>query len=199
MGNVLRTFHGDPPDPVKPRHAACRGKNIGHTIPELMTVLAVVSILTVMAVPDLRHFISRNHVNRQADKLIAVIDRTRELAMEDGYPWRMCLAPGRGSWLCYGDKNENSRMDPEEKRLGPFELEGGVAFGCHALKGPNNTGIPDDGVSFQDDRITFSPMGCCVSGTIYLKDKRRSIAVRVLSASGVIREWQHEKGWEVLK
>lgn len=171
----------------------------GATLLELMVVVVIISILAVLAVPGLRGFLTKNQVRQQADRLTAMINRTRELAMEDGHPWRMCLTPGSRTWICYGDRDDDSQMDPEERQLGPYELEGSVAFGCRALKGPNNTDLPDDGVTFANNRLSFSPMGCCMSGTIYLKDERRSIALRVLSASGVVKVWQYEKGWEVLK
>jgi hypothetical protein len=119
--------------------------------------------------------------------------------MEDGFPWRVQFDPGNGSWVCFGDEDNDSAMDEHERRLGPERLEDGVAFGSTVRPGPNKSDVPEDGISLVDDRVSFSPMGTCNSGTIYLRSKDRSMAIRVLPASGVVRVWEYREDWEVVR
>lgn len=171
----------------------------GVTLIELLVVLVIVSIMAAMALPDLGAFSSGKVLSQQADRLETLLHRARCLAMEQGHPWKLEFDPGEGTWVCYGDTNNNSLMDPTENRLGPDRLEGEISFGCTASRGPNNTAVPEDGISFLNNRISFSPLGCCNSGSLYLRSDERSIAVRVLPASGVVRIWEYRKDWKVVK
>ncbi len=174
-------------------------KERGFNLLELLVVLSIVSILAALAFPNLSRLTSSRELSQQAEHLAATIHRARDLAMDQGYPWRIVFTPGSGSWLCYGDQDGDAEIGPGERQLGHFSLVPPVRFGCHAKNGPNNTVIPVDGVSISGNRITFSPMGCCNSGSIYIWNDTSSIAIRVLPASGVIRIWRYGSSWEVLK
>ncbi|HQG33212.1 MAG TPA: GspH/FimT family protein, partial [Deltaproteobacteria bacterium] len=158
----------------------------GVSLLELLAVLAIISIMAAIALPDLSRFASKKILSHQAEKMADIIHRARDLAMEQGHSWRVSFSPGQGTWMCYCDEDGDSEIDPGERKLGPYMLEKGIRFGCLAGSGPNNSSVPADGVSFVDDRISFSPMGSCNAGSIYLCDRERSIAIRVLPASGVV-------------
>lgn len=171
----------------------------GVTLLELLAVLVILSVMAAIAIPDLSRFVSKKILSHQAELMADVIHRARDLAMEQGFSWRVSFRPGQGTWVCYCDEDDDLKFDPGERMLGPYVLEKGIRFGCLAARGPNDTSLPDDGVSFTDNCISFSPMGCCNSGSVYLSDKNSSVAVRVLPASGVVRMWQYLRSWEELK
>lgn len=171
----------------------------GFTLLELLAVLVIISIMAAIAFPDLSRFASKKILSHQAEQMADILHRARDLAMEQGFSWRVSFRPDLGTWVCYCDEDDDSKIDPGEKVLGPYMLEKGIRFGCLANKGPNDSSLPDDGVSFLDNRISFSPMGCCNSGSVYLSDKDFSIAIRLLPASGVVRIWQYRRTWEELK
>jgi type II secretory pathway pseudopilin PulG len=170
----------------------------GVSLLELLVVLAMISILAVTAMSGISGFIVRNSLLRQTDQLSVVIRRTRDMALEQAHPWRLVFQPGKGSWMGYGDADDDGQKDPGEMTLGPFILTKGVFFGCTARSGPNRTALPGDGVSFTDNQICFSSMGCCNSGSIYLTDRGSSTAVRVMPASGAVRVWQYRGSWKEL-
>jgi type II secretory pathway pseudopilin PulG len=185
---------GAGPDPAGPfvRQAA------GTSLMELLVVLAVIAVLAALALPDMGVFTARKRLMAQTDRILLDLRRTRDLAMEQACPWRMVFDPAGDTWHCYGDADEDGKPDDGEKTLGPFSLGRGVSFGSRAGVGPNGTALPTDGVSFQDDQVCFSPMGCCNSGTIYLTDRDSSTAIRVLPASGAVKVWQHRGAWRAL-
>ncbi|HPA84640.1 MAG TPA: hypothetical protein PLJ30_07515 [Deltaproteobacteria bacterium] len=166
---------------------------------ELLVVLVIVSIMAAMALPDISAFSSGKTLNQQADRIESLFHRARCLAMEHGYPWRVEFDPGERTWICYGDADGDSLLDSAEQRIGPERLEGKISFGCTAHRGPNDTSIPVDGISFANNRVSFSPMGCCNSGSLYLKAEDRSVALRVMPASGVVRIWGYRGEWRVVK
>jgi len=187
------------PEQIGSHHRQTGAGDTGVTLLELLAVLVIVSIMAALALPGLGTFSSRKSLSGQVDRLEALIIRVRDLAMEQGCPWRVEFDPGKGAWICYGDANGDLLMDPGEQRLGPDTLDGGVSFGCIPDRGPNNSSVPEDGVSFLGNRITFSPLGCCNAGSIYLKSKERSAAIRVMPASGSVRVWEYRDGWRSVK
>lgn len=166
---------------------------------ELMVTLVIVAVLASLAVPDLSRYVSRRNFYAQKDELCAILNRSRDRAIENGIPWKVMFSPGEGSWYCYGDGNGNNRPDQGEERLGPYHLAPGTTFRSRAVSGPNRTVMPPDGISFDDNRISFSPMGTCNAGTVFLSCRSWDLAVRVYPASGTIKAFEYGAGWTELK
>lgn len=171
----------------------------GISLLELIVVLSIVSIMAAIALPNMSRFVYDKALSQQTEQLATIISRAHDLAMEKGYYWRLSFNPAGKSWVCYGDQNGDMLLNPGEQSLGVNNLDRNVSFGSHAGKGPNGSSIPGDGISVPNDCLTFSPMGHSNSGSIYLKSKHSSYAIRVLSTAGVIRIWRYRSAWEVVK
>jgi prepilin-type N-terminal cleavage/methylation domain-containing protein len=171
----------------------------GITLTELLVTLAIVSILAALAVPDLSSYFSRRDFYAQKDEFCAILNHARERAIEKGIAWKVVFSPDKGSWYCYGDGNRNNSLDPGEERFGPYHLEPGTTFHSHALSGPNRSVIPSDGISFIDNKVSFSPMGTCNAGTVFLACKKWDLAVRIYPASGSIKAFEYGMEWLELR
>jgi prepilin-type N-terminal cleavage/methylation domain-containing protein len=171
----------------------------GVSLAELMAVIAIVCILAAIALPGLGAFSSRKTLEHQADELGAFFHQARERAIREGIYWRIIFKPGERQWLAFGDHNGNTRYDSGEQQIGPCILQQGITFGCHAARGPNDSDIPSDGVTLADNRINFSPMGACNAGTVYLCTSDKSMALRVLSASGTVLIYEYINSWRLLR
>jgi hypothetical protein len=110
-------------------------------------------------------------------------------------PWRVIFDPGARSYYAFCDRNRNGLQDSGEEVQGVYKLGAGVDFGSAAPRGPNNTAIPGDGVSFQDNRIVFNRMGGCNAGSLYLSSSSGSAAIRVMPASGSVSIWRYTNRW----
>ena len=164
-----------------------------------MVVMAIVAVVAAIALPGMRVFSSRKSISHQADQINAQLYRARELAVTQGIPWRMVFAPAQGRWYCFGDQNRNMQHDPGEQRLGPYVLARGVLFGARAPSGPNGSTIAPDGVSLTGNRVSYSPMGTCNAGTVYLMSEDRDMALRILPASGTVLVYEKNPSWRVLR
>ena len=170
----------------------------GFTLLELMVVLVIVFIMAAIALPNLSGLTQRKNLEQQGNEIISLFYRAREMAMEQESTWRIVFSPEQAMCICFGDANGNSSIDQGEPSLGPYVLPKGIIFGSNASKGPNNTNLPDDGVSFVKNRVSFSNMGTCNSGTIYLSSPDRSLAIRLLPASGSVLKWEYIDSWRDL-
>jgi len=103
----------------------------GHTLTELMVVLAIAAVLLGGAVPSLGDFVRRQQLRSTASDLFAAIDLTRAQAMARGYRVLMVPAGSAGAdwaqgWLVFVDGNANRRLDAGEELI--FQ-QGAVASG----------------------------------------------------------------------
>jgi prepilin-type N-terminal cleavage/methylation domain-containing protein len=170
------------------------GKNQGVTLTELMVTVTLIGIIAAIAVPGLHGYSARFKLRQQVDLLVGVITRAHIKAMQDA-PWRVLFDPAGRTYYAYCDRNANAHLDAGEEVQGGYRLCEGVSFGSKAQRGPNDTAIPEDGISFQDNRIVFNRMGGCNAGTLYLSSLFESAAIRIMPASGAVYVWLYRGQW----
>lgn len=167
----------------------------GFSLMELMIVVVIIAVMSIMALPGWGGFLSKKAMEHQRDMIVGLLNDARFSAMKHGYVCRVVFLPGERKYYCFEDNNANGSRDAGEILSGPYGLEGGIEFGSLAPDGPNGTRIPGDGVSFVNNRVSFSPMGCSNAGTIYIRDKNTSIALRVLPAAGTPLCFRYMGSW----
>jgi len=171
----------------------------GTSLIELAIVMALLAILASLAIPSTRIFYSHNTLKRDAESLACIIEEARLKSMKQGIRWRVVFYPSRHMYLAFGDSDWDGIIDDTNEEIeGPFHLFKGVAFGSNLGLGPNGTSIPSDGVSLIGNRVSFSPMGSCNAGTVYLSLNNMTCAIRILPATGDIQLWIHRSAWEML-
>ncbi len=174
----------------------CRFENAGVTLLELMMVLVVMVVLASLALPGFGRHTARSRLIQEADRLEAVLGQARLAAMDQGCTWRVVFWPAEGRYLAFSDLDGDAELDDQESRDGPHTLYAGVVFGASVTSGPNNSGVPTDGISFVNERVSFSCLGSCNAGTVYLRNAEESLALRLLPASGTITRWVYAQGWQ---
>jgi prepilin-type N-terminal cleavage/methylation domain-containing protein len=167
----------------------------GVTLVELLVVIAIIAIFAVISIPSFSRAISKSALDRQTDFLAGQIMTTKVRAMELNCQCFMDFNPLSSTYSSFCDKNKNSVQDDDEETFGPFRLESGVGYGFSGNSGPNNTEVPDDGISFVNNRLIFNMQGSSTAGTVYLTKEDRAFALRVLPASGTTICWIYEGGW----
>lgn len=163
------------------------------TLLELLAVLAVVCIISAMA--GLILVPRPDALLETAARVEDLMIRARWRAVEDQVTWRIIFSPGTGRITVFGDHDGDGLHDAAEPSLSFSDLGPSICFGCGEPRGPRGTTVPADAVSFSGNRVSFSPLGTCNAGTIYLQDEARSLALRLLPASGMVESWLHEGSW----
>ena len=94
----------------------------GHTLVELMVVLAIAALLLSLAAPSLQAIIARQRLRTVQNDLFAAIHLTRSQAIQRGS--RVTLTPQDSTasdwtqgWVVFIDSNGNLRLDPAEERI----------------------------------------------------------------------------------
>lgn len=105
-----------PCHPVQQRHRR------GHTLAELLVVLAIAAVLLGVAMPSLADFVRRQQLRSTASDLYSAIALTRSQAMARGARVLMVPADSAGGdwsqgWIVFVDGNANRRLDPDEELI----------------------------------------------------------------------------------
>lgn len=144
----------------------------GVTLTELLVVLTIVAVLAACAVPGFRRYGERQALMRTADRLVAEIYRAKLCAMAEERTWRVSFTPAGYSVGPLG---------------GPTCLYalGQASFGAPTARDYAGNPLPADGVRFDDNRLSFSAMGSCNAGTVFLQAGGRACAISLQPASGL--------------
>lgn len=109
----------------------------GHTLLELLAVLAMTILLAAAALPSLQEMLARQRLRVASNDVYSAIELTRALAMARGQ--RVLLMPAgsggldwRQGWLVFVDRNGNVAYDAGDEllfRQGPLARGIDVRFG----------------------------------------------------------------------
>jgi prepilin-type N-terminal cleavage/methylation domain-containing protein len=167
----------------------------GVSLTELLVVIAIMAVIACISVPVFSRSISNSDLELQTVNISGAIQTARVKAMEQKCGWKGIFDPEVATFTFFADKNVNGIPDIGEEQMGPFRLENRIKFGACAEKGPNDTEMPGDGISFVDNRLILNSMGSSNAGTVYLTNGIRTSAVRVMPASGAVVCWIHDGTW----
>jgi len=137
----------------------------GYTLLEIVVVIAIIGILTTMAVTNYSEQIPHQQLRDASSALVGELRLARQKAIFNG-------------------KDE---IIP----IGMHPLPGHVRFSAsNVTKNTyNEKNLPDDGISFVGNSATFYSIGTGESGTIYLTNsKKESVAITV-NITGRVRKY----------
>jgi len=167
---------------IKPTCVAGCRRIAGVTLIELVVVMAIAAILAALALPCLRPRDDSRRLAAATDRLVAEIDHARLSAMADGQTWRLVFDPPRCSIGPVGSVTR--RLEFED-----------VSYGSIVARDHNGSSIPADGVRFDDNRLSFSAMGSCNAGTIFLTCGKLASSIAVQPASGLAVVRLYDGSW----
>ena len=151
----------------------------GFTFIEIIIVLAIVGILSVLAVPDLSAFTGRLRLETAVRSISTDL---REMKM------RSILE--RSNYSIHFDTADKLYDLPERRTFLPQGIRFG--FGPKVLGPPGNpVKTPDtDGVTFSSNKATFSSQGTNSIGTIYIANDENITMAISISITGRIKIWR---------
>ena len=167
--------------------------NRGFTLIELLMVIAIIGVITAIAIPNYMSFRSRTRLQTACREMTTIFQFARAQAVGSNEAWRVHLDPtGNRYFLLDGSSSIYQTIDLEHHR--------GISFGSHnpAPIDNNHVAPPADGVTYVGEKVKFNPEGTATAGTVYLKnDNGDTMALGTASANGRIKTWKDfGSGWE---
>jgi prepilin-type N-terminal cleavage/methylation domain-containing protein len=175
----------------------------GHTLAELLTVVALILVASSIAVPRLRAYAVESHLLGAGRVFKGKFREAHSMAVRSNAytAIRFERPDGRWQYSIYrdGDLDGVTSADIAAGRdprvAGPFPLEGGapgvrVGINPGVPAPPPETGLLDpsgDPIRFSADMLSFSPLGTATPGTFYLAGQHAQAAVRVTAGSARVR------------
>jgi type II secretory pathway pseudopilin PulG len=175
----------------------------GHTLLEMVFVLALFLLTASWLIPGLRAYSQEAHLMAAAEKFSGQFREAYSMAVKQNVNTAIRFEPGHGGpvYSLYRDGNGNGVLSADiakgrdERVAGPFELSGGAAdvrvginVNVPAIPPDSGTLDPADPIKFgASNMVSFSPLGTATPGTFYLAGNGAQAAVRVTPGSARVR------------
>ncbi len=165
--------------------AARRGMQRGYTLIEILVVVALIGIILVIAIPNMRRARVRAHMLEQVRSLRQGVALGRINAIRAGTPVVLGLAAGTGTvFRLWEDPNGNEAYDSGERIVWERHLAGDITIAEDTTRGLRTLTDGSKGVVFRRDGVVLaSAAGDAGYGAVTLTD-RNSNVVRISIASG---------------
>lgn len=133
----------------------------GFTLPELMTVLAIIALLAVIAVPTGADALARHHLRATENALFGSLERARATAIRRGHPTRVCASEdGRTCSPSAGwDRGWISRDEDVQALFDVSDSVSGRVAAARLTKAPVIDFQPDGSSAGRNQRITLCLRG----------------------------------------
>ena len=154
-------------------------KSLGYSLIELMSMLAVVSILVSVGLPMMNVFFDSNRMITNTNDLVAGLNIARSEAIKQQIRITLCQSADTASctgsgqwedgWIVFQDPNGNATVDGGERIL---RLNAGVDGGQVTIRSNDVSNLIANSVSFTSRGLPKALNGAAQTGTFRICDKR---------------------------
>jgi prepilin-type N-terminal cleavage/methylation domain-containing protein len=169
------------------------------SLTELLIVIAIIGIITAIAVPNFLGMLSRTRLRKESWNLIADMETAKIGAVGDNSTWAVQFDTDETKYRVLSGRGPDGEWNTgDDSVFRTVSLSGsGVSFGTDHGKRTGAISEQFDGVTFGRDRVIFNPDGTSVMGTVYIRNGANyTIAVGSVSYDGKIKVWHNSgSGW----
>ena len=154
-------------------------KSFGYTLIELMSMLAVVSILVSVGLPLMNVFFESNRMISNTNDLVAGLNIARSEAIKQQIRITLCQSADTASctgtgqwedgWIVFQDPNGNATVDGGERIL---RLSAGADGNQVTIRSNDVINLITNSVSFTSRGLPKALNGATLSGTFRICDNR---------------------------
>lgn len=171
-------------------------KNSGFTVIELMIVMAIMAVMTTVAVSSILSWIPEKRLMSAGDDLFSNLQYARLGAIRNNTDWAVEFNTNANTYDILSDyKGTNTIV----KTVDLASYGSGVCYGMGSATQPKGSSTPADGVSYLANRAIFNSRGMADKlGYVYLtNDFGSAVAAGSSALAGVVvqRVWTGSE-WE---
>ena len=169
----------------------------GFSLLELMIVIAIIAIMTGIAIPNFISSRPRAQIKKATRDLYSNMQLAKVKALRDSSEWAIQFNTAADSYDLLSAKGADDTWNTgDDTVFKTVELDfyPGIVYGSLHGPRPGSSSDPSDGVSFGSNRLEFNPDGSSSSGTVYFNNDDDTCAVGAASSAGRIKAWHNYGG-----
>ncbi|GBC59305.1 hypothetical protein DENIS_0242 [Desulfonema ishimotonii] len=173
----------------------------GFTFIEVVVVLAIVTILSTLVLPDFLGLTKRARLKRTGRDMYSNLQKARVSAIKTGRSFRVEFFQPNGTSYTIRDSGPDGDFDNDDDVTEVIDMTvsayKGIAFGSgHGLIPSSESTTATDGSSFSGEQALFKADGSAKGGTVYFKidDRDDTVAISVVAATGRVKIWKNFGG-----
>lgn len=171
-------------------------KQEGFTLAELVLVVAIISILAAIAIPNFLNWLPNMRLRAAARDLYSNMQRIRSEAVKTNQDWAIvfntanntysiCSSPGAdGNWSTLADNTIVGAVNLAQSASGIGFGHGTIPEGNSAATPAAN--FPADNVSYNNNTLVFNSRGTCSAGYVYIQNQNNTVIAVGTQASGAV-------------
>lgn len=177
-------------------------KNLGFTLMEVLIVVAILTILMTISIPNFIAWKDNTRLKRAANDIYNALQRAKMGAIKENRNWSVSFDTAKGRYSII-DWVNGTFGDADDITVETFDLASygsGIAYG-HGAATKTIAGDTDN-VSFSDNRVTFLGNGMFDSSDpdkyAYISNVRNSaygIGLRSIAGAVTMKKWDGT-GWK---
>lgn len=175
-------------------HTHKKNKNSGFTLLEVMITVAIIAVVTSIAVPNIIDWFPKYRLKNAARDIVSFMQLVKLEAIKTNTSLDIIFDNSGAPGFYYLDLDQDGNYDPGEQRTNLSDYGSGVSFGSgNAINNWAGTAITNS-VTFGGNVLDFTARGMSTppSGSVYVNNGNADIcyAITVLeTGSIIIREW----------
>ncbi len=179
-------------------------KSSGFTMVEILVVLAIITILMTISIPNFMAWRDNTRLKRAANDIYNAMQRAKMGAIKENRNWSVSFDTAKETCSII-DWVNGTFGDADDITVAAFDLASygsGVAYGHGAATKALGSSFESDNVDFTDNRVTFLGSGMFDSTKadqyVYISNVRNSaygIGLRSIAGAVTMKKWDGT-GWK---
>jgi len=178
-------------------------RQAGFTMVELMIVIAVIAILTAIAVPNIINSLPNYRLKAAARDLYSNMQQAKMKAIKENKDWAIVFDSANNRYYICSDKGADNSWSATGDNsitttINLLNYKNGIGYGHGSATSAVGSSFESDNITYNSNVVVFNPRGSSNAGYVYIDHQTHTATFAVGTvSSGAIRllKWRGNK-WQ---